>query len=660
MAQLVSQIVALLKKNPVGLDISDRTIEIVELSQEGKEVKMVSMSRVFLPKGVVEKGRIRDTRKLAVALDQVMKNARPEAITPKKIIFAIPEGQVYTHVFELGPHKQEDRDRIVQEEMAASIPLQKDEVLSSYTTMYESSRLTGIALIAVRREVFDEWQNFFKTIGFEVDMYESETFATARGLFNAPLQSPICIVDIGAATTTISIFSKQGLRYLQSFPYAGDAITLSLGKELNIPLRDAERMKIKIGLSDQKDKSFFVIIKTLQAITQKVKVSIDYFQDKTGERVERAVLVGGSAKLKGIKEYFEENLGTSVWLGESIFLRSQAFLEYIEASGLAFRGLYPKKFTNDPSFLGYDTGKHIVEQGDLVQGMTDQEQNQGPVIISSVEFVRTPASRGQQIVLLAILIMGIVGIFGAVWFRDRWDTRSNAQTPPVAALRESGIQIFNEDIQIIVLPEEDIPGGAHGEIFEDEVPSATSYANAVADARANAVKIAAEKSQQLWQEPINRPADEQNITFPLRVQWLLYPMGEVTDLLLEKVRQKTNIDVSALSPYVSVLNIMATANPNIFTLYGRVRVKTSEFITVKNIIEPTIVEKPTPRIIILDTTTGWLNARKGPGTTYAIVTRVYAGGKYILLEEKGKWYKIQLSWEGEQTAWVSSQYAQKE
>ncbi len=664
MSQQWSRIAAMMKSSPVGLDVSDRTIEIVSLSEEGGEPKIKSMSRALLPRGVVERGRIKNEQKLAAALDAAMKNARPEPIEPDHVIFGIPEGQIYTHVFELGEHKREDRDRLVQEEMEASLPLRQEESHVAYETLYESPR-TGIILIATQKAVFAEWQRFFKNTGIQVDMYESETVAAARGLFQAPPQSPVCVVDIGAGATTISIFSKRGLRYLQTLPDAGDAITLSLSKELGIPPKDAEQMKIKMGLSDKHDKGFFIIAKMLQAIMARVKAGIDYFQEKTGERVERVVLIGGSAHLKGIKEYFGENLNTPAWLGESVLLRNQGFLEYIEAAGLALRGLYPKKYLGDPAFPGTVDAGAPAEAQTPVLPTTGHEQDTDTVVIVPVQFVRMRATRGQKLALLGVLVAGIGGVFGADSVRNMLEARSSAETPAAILLRDEGIQIFNEAIPIVVGANTRASGGARGEIFEAEVSQATGYPDAVASARTGAIQAARQRGMDMWQEPINRPADVAKLAFPLRVQWLFYGADGVERALFSKISQKVETDISMLSPRVTVLGVAPTADKAIFTLSARVRVLTPEHISPVGGTPGGNTSADTPgqtisRVVILNTDTGWLNARNGPGTGYGVVTRVHPGEKYALRGEEGKWYKIDMGGEGGTVAWVHSQYARKE
>lgn len=69
--------------------------------------------------------------------------------------------------------------------------------------------------------------------------------------------------------------------------------------------------------------------------------------------------------------------------------------------------------------------------------------------------------------------------------------------------------------------------------------------------------------------------------------------------------------------------------------------------------------KPAPVQVveILDTPTGTLNVRKGPGTNFAKITQIQPGEAFILIstDEKSGWYEIKLA-DGS-TGWVTGQYA---
>jgi len=78
--------------------------------------------------------------------------------------------------------------------------------------------------------------------------------------------------------------------------------------------------------------------------------------------------------------------------------------------------------------------------------------------------------------------------------------------------------------------------------------------------------------------------------------------------------------------------------------------------------ENPIQEKPATttekeKVVILNTPTGWLRVREGPGKTFATIGKVYPQEEYPLLEEKNDWFKIR--WQEENEGWIAKDYAKK-
>lgn len=66
----------------------------------------------------------------------------------------------------------------------------------------------------------------------------------------------------------------------------------------------------------------------------------------------------------------------------------------------------------------------------------------------------------------------------------------------------------------------------------------------------------------------------------------------------------------------------------------------------------------TPRLLILDTPTGYLRVRKDSSVNSSQIANVNPGDKVDLISEKDSWYEIRLS-DG-RTGWISSAYARKQ
>ena len=61
----------------------------------------------------------------------------------------------------------------------------------------------------------------------------------------------VALVDIGAGTTDIAIFTNGSIRHTAVIPMAGDSITSDIAMALRMPVKDAEKIKIESGFAKQ-------------------------------------------------------------------------------------------------------------------------------------------------------------------------------------------------------------------------------------------------------------------------------------------------------------------------------------------------------------------------------------------------------------------------
>ena len=161
---------ALLQKKSIGLDIADSTIEAVELENSGMGVKILNTSRIFLPSGVVEGGRIKDEKILAQYVIDIFLKAKPKAITAKKIVFGLPEAQTFLHVFSLGAYNKKNLGELVLQEAKFNIPLKEDDLSFSYKIIAQSAGNTKILIAAASKTVIREWYDFFAKLKVEAQV----------------------------------------------------------------------------------------------------------------------------------------------------------------------------------------------------------------------------------------------------------------------------------------------------------------------------------------------------------------------------------------------------------------------------------------------------------------------------------------------------------
>ena len=191
----------------------------------------------------------------------------------------------------------------------------------------QCSRLEGNFLNILQR------MKFYKNL--------NECFATARinvaGMYLAPLaladsvlteaekRSGCALVDIGADTTTVSVYSKNILRHLAVIPLGSNNITKDIAS-LNMEESDAENMKLKYGCAytDNNDidnslmlpidaerqvesRKFIEIVEgRLEEIIHNVwyQIPTEYSDKLLGG----IILTGGGANMKNIEKAFKNHI----------------------------------------------------------------------------------------------------------------------------------------------------------------------------------------------------------------------------------------------------------------------------------------------------------------------------------------------------------------
>ncbi|HYA86645.1 MAG TPA: type IV pilus assembly protein PilM [Nitrospirota bacterium] len=146
-------------------------------------------------------------------------------------------------------------------------------------------------------------------------------------------------VDIGAGKMEIDIFKRGILRFSRCLEIGGADITRLVADDLNINVQDAEAFKrdIDVLTLPEKDKTVAAIASRLDAFLMEIRRSVEYYRTTCREKaVDRVVLTGGTALMKGLPEYFSRSLDLPVELCNPF-----SVLKYKDAIGAEFGPLAP-------------------------------------------------------------------------------------------------------------------------------------------------------------------------------------------------------------------------------------------------------------------------------------------------------------------------------
>lgn len=190
--------------------------------------------------------------------------------------------------------------------------------------------------IIIKEQFMKQLEESFQLAKIEIaDSFTAARINAEQLLNKDEKRDGSALVDIGAETTTIAIYTNNLLRKLCVLPLGGANITRDLQAE-HISQSDAETLKIHAGYKAEKFGESSIsgelrdniigarMMEILQNVHQQIK--------RSGENISNAVITGGAAKLKNIESLLGDNLP-----GLKIRIATEPFIEFTISNTLRVR-----------------------------------------------------------------------------------------------------------------------------------------------------------------------------------------------------------------------------------------------------------------------------------------------------------------------------------
>lgn len=360
-----------------GLDISDLSLKIVKLKKEGKFFSLASFGEFPIKPGIVHKGEIKNQEALISILKDAIAKVKGEKLQTEYVVASLPEEKAFLKIISMPIMEQEELMSAVKYEAENHIPLPMEEVyLDSQiiAPLYDHIDHLDVLIAALPKKIVDSYMELFQAAGLKPVALEVESQAIARALVkNQTSPFPLLIIDLGAGRTSFIIFAGYSLRFTSSIPVCGKIFTQAIAKNLGISFQEAERVKMKYGLTEKKEiiiqdgakkkirkgKIFEILTPSLTDLIEQIKKCLSYYQTHfshedlppNGRALQKILLCGGGVGIKGISEFFSRELKIPVevanpWINilpespkEVPEIPLEKSLKYATALGLALRGV---------------------------------------------------------------------------------------------------------------------------------------------------------------------------------------------------------------------------------------------------------------------------------------------------------------------------------
>ena len=342
----------------VGLDIGTSKVTTIVGIADGKnkiEIIGFGMSRC----SGLKKGIVIDIESTIHSIHRSIQEA--ELMTGCQIVSVIV-GIAGTHISSLNSHgivgirdkevTQFDIERVIEAAGAVAIPtdqcilhtIPQEYLIDEYDGIQQPLGMFGVRLEAKVHIVTcadSAIQNITKCVmrcGLQVDSIVLDQLACGYATLSRDEQElGVCLIDIGAGTTDISIYAHNAIRHTCVIPIAGDQITNDIAVAIRTSTQNAEEIKIRYGCAMGQmignDELFEVtsvsdrgpIKMNRQTLAEVIQPRYEELLSLVMREIRRSgydelipagiVLTGGSSRMEGAVELAEEIFHAPVRIG---------------------------------------------------------------------------------------------------------------------------------------------------------------------------------------------------------------------------------------------------------------------------------------------------------------------------------------------------------
>jgi type IV pilus assembly protein PilM len=306
---------SLLSATSFGLDISDESIKFMEFRVTRRGIRTGRHGERSIPKGVMEAGKINDTKKM----EEVLSKLRLEEGI-KSVRVSLPEQQVYLYKFQLGKEGLKSVREGIELSLEEHIPVPAESAIFDYEIISENEKNLYIQVAAIPKNVIETYLAVFRNAQISVGSFELEAQAITRAVVKKGDLNAYMIVDFGEKRTGIFIVSAGVVMFTSTLDIGGFTLNSMLQKSFNINYEEANRLKIEYGLQRNMENKevFSVLLNSVSILRDEVAKHFVYWQthkDEEGKQnplINKIILCGGDSNLTGLADYLSSSMKVPV------------------------------------------------------------------------------------------------------------------------------------------------------------------------------------------------------------------------------------------------------------------------------------------------------------------------------------------------------------
>ena len=349
------------KKSFIGIDLGHYSIKAVALERHAGGWRVSKYATAPTPPDSVKDGVVVDNQSMVLAIKALIKE---NGLHASGAIIAVSGGSVVVRQVRMPKMAEATLRKSIKFEASRYVPSSVEDSYIEFEIIgaVDESQM-DVLMVAAPKDVVESRLLACEEAGLEVEAVDIEAFAMYRALVEADLDNEwadktVAMVDIGSATTNISVINQGVFAMTRSIPQGADTLTQALKSYFKLSDEDAESGKAQLDLHElleegakpQENPPLRVLQPHVDDLVREIRRSLNYYQSQQQEgnqtkTIDHILLTGGGAKLSGLAEYFSHKLSIPTTLHD--VLANPRFthhgdpdlsgLDLSVASGLAMR-----------------------------------------------------------------------------------------------------------------------------------------------------------------------------------------------------------------------------------------------------------------------------------------------------------------------------------
>jgi len=339
----------------VGLEIGTSALKVVEL-RPGNPPSLAALALRPMPPGLVQEDMVVDVPGLAEEVKALFEEA---GIRKKHVITAVSNRQAITRNIMVPKMTVAELEEAIKWEAERYIPFPIDEVELDFFVLdnpddIEAGGQLEVIIAAARLDLLTQQVEVLRAAGLDALVIDIKPFALLRSLKGALLGEHLTkttlsgsgyteaneigvVLEIAASNTTITLVRGERVLMNRNIGVSGDDFTAAVQRAFGLDFDSAEDVKVQYGTAtipseDEEEllnfdakreqyspsRVYEALRPVLIELTTEIRRSLEFFRVQTGDAsINRMLVTGGGANLRGLPEAIGDTLGVRVEHGDT-------------------------------------------------------------------------------------------------------------------------------------------------------------------------------------------------------------------------------------------------------------------------------------------------------------------------------------------------------